>query len=173
MGLIDFITFIAAMLFLLVSSRRKRERDNPEEVEAEEQEEAERLREFLNDVNMGSNEVSTKKPLPHYQKSANSDRFNEQRKFQKPKPVKTIKTGVNEKPFQKTYSKADYDFEDKHREFESKERDAYVIGKKQENQRAKNLFANLKNPQDLILLREILGPPKALKREGIDEGFPP
>jgi hypothetical protein len=41
---------------------------------------------------------------------------------------------------------------------------AYEVERLNENTRAKNLLNSLSSPQDLILLREILGPPKSMQK---------
>lgn len=162
MDIVEFITFIAAMLFLLVSSRRKRERENPEEVEAEDQEQAVRLREFLQTVNNDMKE-STKKMA-----SASSHSSQTNRKQQKPKPSKPL---IKESEPSTYHSPAGNGYANEEKAFELKVKDAYAFVK-QKNSRAHHLVSQLKNPKEMILLHEIIGPPKAMKPEGPFGEFP-
>src|SRR5215204_1021881 len=85
MSFIDFITFIAAMLFLLLTMRRSRRQESPVDLEAEEQEQAERLREFLQVVNKDMGEIPkvTKRPVE-------TKKTPPPQKLPKQKPVKHV-----------------------------------------------------------------------------------
>lgn len=164
MDVVEFITFIAAMLLLLVSRRNKRQREDPEEVEAEDQEQAARLREFLQTVNHDMKDIPPPKmpsALPQVTQGL--------RKSQKAKPVKSNIHPQNKLPA--AHFSAVKASMDEEKAFDLKVKDAYAYVKPKNN-RAHNLIHQLKNPQEMVLLHEIIGPPKALKQEAPYGEFP-
>lgn len=167
MTLIEFITFIAAMLFLVISGRNKRQRGNPEEVDTEEQEKAERLKEFLQSVNMDKKE--SRMPSKQLMKTPSQNHAQAHRKTEKQKPLQTAKE-VRPVEHPQPVTKNPYAYDEKPI-FDHATKDAYAQVK-QKKSRAYNLIRHLRNPQEMILLHEIIGPPKAMKQEGPYGDFP-
>lgn len=167
MDLLEFVTFIAAMLFLVISGRNKLQRGNPEEIDAEEKEQAERLKEFLQSVNQDVKESRTPSKQPLKVLSQTHEQAHRKPEKQKAlKPAREVKPAELSQPAMKNaYT---YDIKSP---LDHPEKDVYGYIK-QKKSRAHNLINHLKNPQEMILLHEIIGPPKALKHEGSYGDFP-
>ena len=164
MDIVEFITFIAAMLLLLVSSRNKRQRENPEEVEAEDELQAVRLREFLQTVNSDMKESSSQKGSSKLSQIAQPSRKSQKSKSVNRSPNKDNRLLASHSPIAEPYANEE-------KAFELKVKDAYAFVKPK-NSRAHHFIRQLKNPKEMILLHEIIGPPKALKPEGPYGEFP-
>lgn len=162
MNFIEFIGFIAMLLFMVNAVRdAKKRRENPEEFEEEEREQAERLKAFLRGVNEDMQEtprprqqkqplkIHQKTPAPSFQHTAAAP----------PKPVvrhdhKEHMHTIYEDAYA-TYEKDPY---------AHSVVDAYGPMKKKIS-RADVLMRRLRDPKDMVLWREIIGPPIALKKD--------
>ncbi len=154
MSLIEFITFIAAMLFLVISGRNKRQRGNYEDIDIEEKEQSDRLKEFLQSVNHDMKDLKTpvKQPLRPTQAQ---NLVHQKLDKQKPKPAKAAKALEHPPTEMKNINPyAQKSLPD------ISEKDAYAHVK-QKKSRVYNLIRH-QNLQEMILLHEIIGPPKGL-----------
>lgn len=149
MNLLEFIGFIGMLLFMLASMRQnKRRKDNPEEAEAEDAEQAQRLREFLqgidHDMTKTKAPTPTSSPKPSLTKKQTMPQKNNKTSY-KPIPNPPPSSLISDKRF-------------------NENRDVYASMKKKKG-RAVTLFQSLKSYQDMVILHEIIGPPKALKEQ--------
>ncbi len=157
MNLVEFLGFIAMLFFLLHSARNtKRNRVDPDVDDAEEQEQAKRLREFLQGVDTDMKEISAPKP----------------KSTPKPQSVKREKLQWEHqaaKHLQRSQSDSEI-YKDSPDPY-AMEKDAYAITKKKKS-RAFYLRQKLKNPQEMVIMYEIMGSPKALKNERSKHSLP-
>lgn len=153
MSLIDFIAFIAAMVFLLVShisqSRAAKknknqvdqevEEENLEEFEQQELRNAKKLQELINQRNKEAFEVKKWAPKPHPQ----------QQKPQLQKSSVHHKTKSHEDNVLGVFDKE-----------QKKQQNAYKLKVETEGSKAGQMIKKLKSPQDMIIINEILSKPK-------------
>lgn len=165
MNLIEFISFIAAMLLLALSMRQKKQSpsepaEEADEWDDEEQEQARRLREFLQAVNGEVKATSASKSAP--KKPSQTD-------GNTPASKKAAKDMAKKQPPQASNWQA---YHPTTGPLGSLQKDAYAITTARPS-RAHQLVRQQKSPQDMILLQEIIGPPKAYRQEGYHGILPP
>lgn len=161
MNLIEFVAFIAGMLLLIVTRRNQRQRNNPEEVESEDEEQAERLREFLQQVNREMKTPAKKIPAESTRAPA------AYKKPQNRKSEKPVFKEIGPLSYSSSMTKTDVHEENA---FALKIKDPYAMVKEKES-RVTGLFKRMKNRRDMVLLHEIFGPPKAMKGDDSYDTF--
>lgn len=167
MSLVDAITFMAALLFLLISGRHtaKRKKEVPVEAEAEtafEQRELRRVKELQEWIHGKTAEAT---PLPVDRASQQrarrqaAERHGSARIVEKMEPAEQH-AGYTYPiaPVQaQVHASAGGDFF-----AHPQEELAASCNKKSQSSRASHLLRNLKSPQEMVLLHEIFSAPKGL-----------
>lgn len=168
MNFIEMIGFIISLLALFVLAGKKayderRRRENPEQFEREEMEQAEKLKAFLHSVNMDMEETdyshTPKRPKP-IQKPPVKHAIKE-RLIQPKLAVRVEKSQPQPQPANHYVlsSKPESSFNNHVR----REHDAYSIRTATGTPyRATDVLSRLKSKKDLIILQEIISPPKGL-----------
>lgn len=131
MNFLDFIGLVGMLLLLLLASRRKKQ-EGPLEEDLDDDDQAQRLKDFLRDINQDVAESRLSKPASPFKKAA-------------PVPPKL--------PVQKVEPR---------REPSPPEPEYNVIVSKKIS-RGSRLLHRLKSPKEMIILQEIIGPPKGLQ----------
>lgn len=164
--MIEFITFTVTMLllFFLFMRKAREERyrkEHPEEFAEEQTEQKEVLRELLESLEIGLE--GEKPPPPPPPEEA-----------EKPMPSPPIRPVIKPAPLpaldkHKLRAKFEEPFVDPYKKLEIKigrleeiQKDAFKIGE-EEHSRILTSFKGLKSPKEMIILREILEPPIALR----------
>lgn len=159
MNIIEFLSFIAAMLLMMVSMRQKSKhpQDQDEEGQAEDLEQAERLRAFLQGVNAdmqasASNDYSLRPVKSHSRQMPLKEAPKEPKKASKSKSLSKLPPS----------NQTDAYHSAKESQFDWAQRNAYAQIKTK-NSRAYDYVQKLKDPKEMVILHEIIGPPAALK----------
>ena len=161
MNVVEFIGFIAMMLFLLHSSRNKRRRqeEQSDEIEPEELEQAKRLKEFL----QGIDSDMKPKPSPVAQRQQLKVASAPQPKKEAPKwehsSVKQLQKSGREKLHKAHVEPA---WQEPHEDPYAVKKDAYEIAEKRKS-KAFYLKKRLRNPQDMVLWHEIMSVPVGMR----------
>jgi hypothetical protein len=161
MNVVEFIGFIAMMLFLLHSSRNKRRRqeEQSDEIEPEELEQAKRLKDFL----QGIDSDMKPKPSPVAQRQQLKATPAPQPKKEVPKwehssPKQLQKSG-REKPHK---PHVETSWEEPYKDPYAIKKDAYAITEKRKS-KAFYLKKRLRTPQDMVLWHEIMSVPVGMR----------
>lgn len=180
MNLIELIGFIFSMLVMVIlminKVRAERRRlANPEEYEREEQEQAEELRRFLlevegnddeespyvnfsKEVRNESRERSREERRENFYKTAPS---NDQMRFSRALEKRKFESSVEKRALQ---SSLDERYSTKeNRGYAPQANDAYAIVQTYRTSRASNTIAQVGSLKKMIILKEIMSPPKSLR----------
>jgi hypothetical protein len=172
MNLIEFISFIAAMLLLMVSMRQKSK--TSQQVDADQEEQVQKLREYLLAVNSAEQDAQEGY---HPKKSQPAGQREHKVGAHKPKAAAggMARGGPHAKELTSTQHPQQgshgYATASKPAVAKPASHDAYAF-KKPQNSRAHSLVQGLKSPKEMLLLHEIMAPPKALRGQGLYEKFP-
>lgn len=150
MNLIEFIGFLISLLavIVLMTKRRQIERykkEHPEEFEKEELQKEEALKAFLKTLNIEMEEEKKATPAP--------PAVNHPKRTEKPKKTKSQPTPAMQLPLQKGSWKNNL----KPQTIE------YQVIKLGRNPRVRNILKNAPSLKEMVLYREILGPPKSFQ----------
>jgi hypothetical protein len=158
MNFIEFVGFIAMLLFMVNAMRdAKKRRENPEEFEEEEREQAERLKAFLQGVNEDMQGISKSRPKKTV-KPQQPVPIPQQRVISPSKPVRRDHAEQIHNVYEDAYATKEMD------PYAHPVTDAYGPTKKGMS-RAEVLMKRWNDRKDIVVWHEIIGPPKALKNE--------
>lgn len=165
MNFIDFLAFVAAMIFLIVSSRKTAKQRQETSLETEpadafEKHEAERIKD-LQDVMAGKRQVRHASRLPsetsHKERHDKPWLARESKTEKKAAKIKTVplshvaKGEAYQKPEDAIFSS-----------IQMPATNAYAITARRQASKARLLMQQLQSNKQMVVLHEIFGPPKGL-----------
>ncbi len=159
MNVVEFLGFIAMMLFLLHSARNKRnqQQDQSDEIDPEELEQAKRLKEFLQGID------NDMKPGPVVHRQQQKAPISPKPKNAAPKWDHSSAKQVQKSGREKLHkAHAEINLQETHEDPYAVKKDAYAIVEKRKS-KAFYLKKRLKTPQDMVLWHEIMSTPVGLR----------
>ena len=166
--MIEFITFTVTMLLLFFLFMRRaweerHRREHPEEFAEEQTEQKEALRELLESLEIGLEGEKPPPPPPSPKEAETPPPSPPIRPVIKPAPLPALKKHKLRAKFQEPFVDPYKKLEIKIGRLEEIQKDAFKIGE-EEHSRILKSFKGLKSPKEMIILREILEPPIALRK---------